>query len=333
MTRDGTARSTARSGEVADVAHDLFAPDAAHGVSLALVVQHRGEVVFEQYGTQPDTLFGAGGPVGPDTTLISWSMAKSMTQAAVGIAVGDGLLDVSAPAPVDSWRGTEKESITLDQLLEMRSGLEFVEDYVDQSISHCIDMLYGAGKDDMADYAANLPLLHLPGSTWNYSSGTTNIIARIVGRAVGGGQQGMEMFLHERLFGPAGMTTAQPRFDPAGTFVGSSYVYATARDFARFGQLYLDDGLVDEQRVLPRGWRDHARAPVSFDDESGFGYGRQWWLWPQFEASLACHGYEGQYTLVAPDRDLVVVHLGKSPAEAREPLVRELATIVEAFAP
>jgi CubicO group peptidase (beta-lactamase class C family) len=333
MTRDGTARSAGPTGLVDDVAHALFAPDAAHGVSLALVVQHRGHVVFERYGAQPDTLFGPGGPVGPDTTLISWSMAKSMTQAAVGIAVGDGLLDVSAPAPVESWRGTEKESITLDQLLEMRSGLEFVEDYVDQSISHCIDMLYGAGQDDMATYAAALPLVHPPGTVWNYSSGTTNIIARIVGQAVGGGEDGMARFLHERLFGPAGMTTAQPKFDPAGTFVGSSYVFATARDFARFGQLYLDDGMVGERRVLPQGWRDHARAPVSFDDEGGFGYGRQWWLWPQFEGSLACHGYEGQYTIVAPDRDLVVVHLGKSPAETREPLVRALTTVVDAFAP
>ena len=202
----------------------------------------------------------------------------------------------------------------------MRSGLEFVEDYVDDSVSHCIEMLYGAGQDDMAAYAAALPLLHPPGTVWNYSSGTTNIVARIVGDAVGGGRDGMERLLTERLFGPAGMSSAQPKFDTAGTFVGSSYVYATARDFARFGQLYLDDGVVDGRRILPVGWTDHARAPVSFDDESGFGYGRQWWLWPQFEGSLACHGYEGQYTVVAPDRDLVVVHLGKSPIEvARAP--------------
>jgi CubicO group peptidase (beta-lactamase class C family) len=302
-------------------------------LSLALVVQHRGQVVFERYGVQPDTVFGPGGLVGPDTTLISWSMAKSMTHAALGIAVGDGLIDVAGPAPVAAWSETPKQAITVEQLLEMRSGLEFVEDYVDDSISHCIEMLYGAGQDDMAAYAAALPLLHTPGTVWNYSSGTTNIVARIVGDAVGGGREGMERLLTERLFGPAGMSSAQPKFDTAGTFVGSSYVYATARDFARFGQLYLDDGVVDGRRVLPVGWADHARAPVSFDDESGFGYGRQWWLWPQFEGSLACHGYEGQYTVVAPDRDLVVVHLGKSPFEVREPLVRSIATIIEAYAP
>lgn len=320
------------SSDVIDTAHQLFGPDAVHGRSLALVVQHRGQVVFERYGAQPDTVFGPGGPVDAGTTLISWSMAKSITHAAMGIAVSDGLLDVAVPAPIASWLGTAKEHITIDQLLEMRPGLEFVEDYVDDAISHCLEMLYGAGKDDMAAYAAGLPLLHVPGAVWNYSSGTTNIVARIVGDAVGG-EVGMQRLLHDRLFGPTGMTSAQPKFDPAGTFVGSSYVYATARDFAKFGQLYLDDGVVDGHRVLPAGWRDHARAAISVDDESGFGYGRQWWLWSQFEGSLACHGYEGQYTIVAPDRDLVVVHLGKSPIESRQPLVEALARIVEAYAP
>jgi CubicO group peptidase (beta-lactamase class C family) len=318
-------------GEVDDVAEALFAADAPHGLSLALVVQHQGQVVFERYGVQPDTVFGPGGPVDADTTLISWSMAKSITHAAVGIAVGDGLLDPSAPAPVPGWRGTAKAEITLDQLLEMRSGLEFVEDYVDDSTSHCLEMLYGEGKDDMASYAAALPLLHAPGTVWNYSSGTTNIVARVVGDAIGGGREDMERFLLDRLFVPVGMLSAQPKFDTAGTFVGSSYVYATARDFARFGRLYLDDGVVDGVRVLPAGWRDHARAHISTDDETGFGYGRHWWLWPQFEGSFACHGYEGQYTLVAPDRDLVVVHLGKSPIDRRQPLVDALAAVVESY--
>lgn len=317
--------------DVSAVADRLFADAAPHGRSLALVVQRHGEVVFERYGTQPDTLFGPGGPVGPDTTLISWSMAKSITQAAVGIAVGDGLLRVEAPAPVPSWRGTDKESITLLHLLEMRSGLEFVEDYVDDSVSHCLEMLYGAGTDDMAGYAAGLPLLHPPGSVWNYSSGTTNIVARVLGDAVGGSRELTEAFLHDRLFRPAGMSSAIPKFDTSGTFVGSSYVYATARDFARFGQLYLDDGVVDGERILPEGWCDLARAPISHDDEGDFGYGRHWWLWPEFPGSMAAHGYEGQYTLVVPSHDLVVVHLGKVPADTR-PYVREaLRDLVTCF--
>lgn len=280
-----------------------------------------GDVVLERYGQQPDTVFGPGGPVTSDTTLISWSMAKSITHAAVGLLVGDGLLDPAAPAPVPSWQGTDKEGITLQHLLNMRSGLDWVEDYVDGSVSHVIEMLFGAGAADMAAYAAARPLAHEPGAVWNYSSGTTNIVSRIVGDVVSrhagvGEQEAMEAFLRDRLFAPAGMHSAIPKFDEAGTFVGSSYVYATARDFARFGELYRNDGVaVDGTRVLPAGWRDHARAWTAHDEEANLGYGAHWWLWPQYPGSFACHGYEGQHTIVLPDQELVIVHLGKTPAE------------------
>ncbi len=311
----------------------LFDPSIPHpqdARSLAVVVMQSGQMVHEHYGVQPDTLFGPGGPVTADDTLISWSMAKSITHAAVGILVGEGRLDPAAPAPVPSWSGTDKEAITLQQLLNMRSGLRFVEDYVDGSVSHVIEMLFGEGKDDVAGYAAAQPLVHEPGSVWNYSSGTTNIIARIVGDVVGGGREGMEAFLRDRLFWPAGMRSAIPKFDEAGTFIGSSYVYATARDFARFGELYRNDGVAaDGTRVLPAGWRDHARAQAATDEE-GFGYGAQWWLWPDFPGSMGCHGYEGQYTVVLQDRELVVVHLGKYPADARGVVEAQLRTIFHA---
>ena len=317
-----------------DVVEPLFAPDAAHGTTLAVVVLQAGEVVLERYGHQPDTAFGPGGPVTADSTLISWSMAKSITHAAVGILVGEGRLRLDEPAAVPSWSGTAKERITLQHLLEMRSGLRFVEDYVDGGVSHVIDMLFGGGSDDTAAYAAALPLEHEPGTVWNYSSGTTNIVARIVGDAVGGGRDGMEAFLHDRLFVPAGMHSAIPKFDPAGTFIGSSYVYATARDFAGFGELYRRDGIAaDGTRVLPEGWCRHARVQCAVDAESGFGYGAHWWLWPDLPGSMACHGYEGQYTLVVPDRDLVVVHLGKVPAERRPVVDAVLRRVVATAAP
>lgn len=308
-------------------ADQLFAPVAPHGTSLALVVMHRGEVVFDRYGQQPDTLFGPGGPVTAETTLVSWSMAKSMTHAAVGILVGEGRLHLDHPAPVAKWKGTAKESITLQHLLNMRSGLEFVEDYVDDSVSHCLEMLYGPGADDMAAYAAGQSLLHEPGSFWNYSSGTTNIISRIVGDIVHDGSSdrraSMEAFLRDRLFGPVGMHSAVPKFDAAGTFVGSSYVYATAHDFARFGELYRNDGIAaDGTRVLPAGWAAHASRFTAHDADTGFDYGAQWWLWPDLAGSFACHGYEGQLTVVLPDRELVVVHLGKCPNE-QQPILHE----------
>jgi CubicO group peptidase (beta-lactamase class C family) len=251
------------------------------------------------------------------------------------LLVGDGRLDLEALAPIDEWRGTPKERIRIIDLLEMRPGLEFVEDYVDGDTSHCIAMLFGEGSADHAAYAAALPLVHEPGTVWNYSSGTTNIIARIVGDVVGDGRAGMERFLAERLFGPVGMTSAIPKFDDVGTFVGSSYVYATARDFALFGELYRHDGVTGAgERILPVGWADHGRTFVAHDPtddlEHGFDYGRQWWMWPQYPGSISAHGYEGQFTIVVPDRELTVVHLGKTDVGVRRHLVRHLDTLIAA---
>jgi CubicO group peptidase (beta-lactamase class C family) len=311
----------------------IFERPAEQGLSLAMVVVHRGEVVAERYGTQPASDLGPAVDLDAESTLISWSMAKSITHAAVGLLVGDGRIDLDAPAGVAEWRGTPKEQIRIIDLLEMRPGLEFIEDYVDGDVSHCIAMLFGDGAADHAAYAAALPPIHEPGTVWNYSSGTTNILARIVGDVVGGGRDGTERFLAERLFGPTGMTSAIPKFDDAGTFVGSSYVYATARDFARFGELYRNDGVAEDgARVLPIGWTDHARTFVAHDPtddlELGFDYGRHWWMWPQYQGSLAAHGYEGQFIVVVPDRELTVVHLGKTESGVRRHLVHRLDALI-----
>ncbi len=312
---------------------DIFARPEEQGISLGAAVMHRGEVVAERYGTQPATEFGPAVQLDAESTLISWSMAKSITHAAVGVLVADDRIDLDAPAPVPEWEGTDKANIRIIDLLEMRPGLEFVEDYVDGEVSHCIAMLFGEGAADHAGYAAALPLAHEPGTVWNYSSGTTNIIARIVGDIVGGGREGMEQFLVERVFEPAGMSSAIPKFDDAGTFVGSSYVYATARDFARFGELYRNDGLARSgERILPLGWAEHGRTFVAHDPTDdlvhGFDYGRQWWMWPQYAGSMAAHGYEGQFIVVVPDRELTVVHLGKTDVGVRRHLVEHLDALI-----
>ncbi len=324
---------------------DLFSRPDSEGRSLALVIQRRGEVVAERYGMQPANDFAAAVEIDAESTLISWSMAKSITHAAVGILVADGLLDVEAPAPVPAWAGTPKQAITTLQLLEMRSGLHFVEDYVDAvsgdgEVSNCIEMLFGESGSSHAEYAGSQPLDHEPGTVWNYSSGSSNIVARIVGDVVHGAPGGdphereseMRTFLADRLFGPAGMTSAEPKFDGAGDFVGSSYVYATAPDFARFGELYLHDGVTDlgrGGRILPAGWAAHAAHQIATDPESGCGYGRHWWSWPQFPGSLACHGYEGQYIVVVPQHELVLVHLGKTDAVVAPQLRQRLAAMLQ----
>ncbi|MFN3219752.1 MAG: serine hydrolase domain-containing protein [Acidimicrobiales bacterium] len=290
--------------------------------SLACVVMVGDEVVAERYGPG----------LGPDSTLLSWSMAKSVTHALVGVLVGEGRLDIGAPAPVPEWAGLgdARHAITVDHLLAMRPGLAFVEDYVDDTVSDCIDMLFGSGAADMGAYAAAKPLVAEPDTVFNYSSGTTNVVCRIVADLVGRGPA-MESWMRAVLFDPLAMASAAPKFDEAGVFVGSSYLYATARDFARFGALYRDDGCVGGRRILPEGWVAHGTVLRSRDDE-GHGYGAHWWVWDEPAGAFCAQGYEAQRTLVVPDRDLVVVRLGKTPVE-RGPLVDDwLRRVADAVA-
>lgn len=314
----------------ADIVDDVAATVMAHpdhlGTTHALLVVHGGRVVVEAYG--PDT--------DENTPLISWSTAKSMMHALVGVAVADGLLETSAPAGVAEWVDDARSAITLQQLLEMRDGLDFNEEYVDVGVSHVVDMLFVAGKDDVAAYAASRPALHAPGEVWNYSSGTTNIVSRIVGDAFAARGVSMGDVVQRRLFDRIGMSSAVATFDAAGTFIGSSFVHATARDFARFGYLYLHDGLWPDEtgtpdRVLPAGWVEHGRTLTAHDPASGFSYGAHWWIWPDQHRSMAAHGYEGQYVVVLPERDLVLVRLGKTDASCRPALVSELRRLVAAF--
>ena len=294
-----------------------------NNVTLAQLVLHKGEVVSEFYG--PD--------VTAQTTLISWSMAKSITHALIGIAQMDGLLQVDNNNLFPEWANDERRNITLQQLLDMRSGLSWVEDYVDGDASDVIDMLFGLGKDNNAGYAIAQPLASVPGAEWVYSSGTTNVVTRLLGNVLGdseGSHVNMERFMRYRLFDAIGMQ-ADPKFDAAGTFVGSSYVFATARNFAKFGQLYLHDGMCDGKRILPEGWVDHARTQHVFDEETGLGYGAHWWTLPGERNSLVASGYEGQYIMVIPDRDLVVVRLGKTSAEHRNSVVATLREVIEQF--
>lgn len=303
---------------------EMFADADSYGTSFAVVAIHRGRLVAERYGGALEHFDRPPEPVDADTPLLSWSMAKSILHAAVGVLVRDGRLDTAELAAVPQWREPTdlRRDITVEHLLEMRDGLDFCEDYVDGSVSHVIEMLFGSGRDDVAAYAAARPAAHRPGEVFNYSSGTSNIVSRIVGDIVGGGAAGYEAFLRDELFSPIGMTTATPGFDAAGTFVASSYVHAVARDFARFGLLYLRDGVWDGRRLLPEGWVDHARRARSFDEEDDRFYGAHWWVVGDEAGGFWANGYEGQSILCVPALDLVVVRLGKTP-KALYPNLRE----------
>ena len=305
-----------------------------HGTSLALLVVHRGRIVHERYGVQPDTVFGPGGPVTADTTLVSWSMAKSITHALVGFLVDEGRLDPAAPAPVAEWADDDRRHITLENLLQMRDGLDFVEEYVagdNAPMPHVIDMLFGTGADDVATFAKSRPLKHAPGSFWNYSSGTTNIVSSIVARTIANSCD-ITSFIRDRLFEPLGMTSATPRLDTAGTFIGSSYVYATARDFARFGYLYLRNGLWEGRQLLSPAWVASAARQHAADPETNHGYGAHWWIWKSMSGVSAALGYEGQRTIIDRTRDTVIVHLGKWVHETQPVLDQLLTDVLEATA-
>jgi CubicO group peptidase (beta-lactamase class C family) len=314
-----------------DTVDHLFEDTDRWGTTYAVAVVHRGRLVAERYGGALEHWDAEAEPVEPTTRLLSWSMAKSMLHAAVGILVGDGRLDLHAPAPVPAWAGDARRAITLDDLLAMRDGLAFAEDYEDADRSDVIAMLFGSGQHDVAAYAEARPRAHPPGEVFNYSSGTSNIVAAIVGRTVGRGQDTVD-FLRDRLFAPIGMTSAQPRLDGAGTFVGSSYFYATARDYARFGLLYLRDGTWDGRRILPEGWVDLARTHRSTDPTDGRGYGSHWWVEPgDARGGFWASGYDGQSIRCVPALDLIVVRLGKSPGEQSDRLVEWRDEVISRF--
>jgi len=294
------------------------------GRTNAILIVHRGSIVLESYAEGMDAT----------TTHRSWSMAKSWLHDMVGIVVRDGRLDVNAPAVVPEWRapGDPRGAITLDHLLKMRSGLDFVEDYVESPAGHrtVIEMLFGEGKDDVAGYAADCPLAHEPGSVFQYSSGTSNVIARLMAEAVGGGAEGWLDFMRRELFEPIGATSPAPRFDSAGTWIASSFLFATAQDFARLGLLYLRDGVWDGRRLLADGWVDYARTACSRDEE-GQAYGAHFWVVPGSLGIFQAQGFEGQRTTMVPALDLILVRLGVTGADGIDGLNRFMKKLVDCF--
>jgi CubicO group peptidase (beta-lactamase class C family) len=296
----------------------------------AVVIVQRGAIVAERYA--PDA--------GPDDAFVSWSIAKSVTNALVGILVRQRKLDITEPMPVKEWDDDDlRRRITIDQMLRMVDGLRFreAEDLGDGSVryypeeeSDVIPMLFGEGKKDVAGFAATLPYVAEPETRWNYNSGATNLLSRLVSERVGGGRDETLAFMRRELFDPIGMRSADPRFDAAGHFVGSSHFYASARDYARFGTLYLRDGTWDGQRILPEGWVDYSRTPSA---QSAGLYGAHFWVVPGSLGIFRCDGAWGQRIVIVPKLDLVVVRLGQTAPHKVAAVVRYCKELVDAFRP
>ena len=290
---------------LAPIAKALVDDHAYNGTPFAFVVLHEGKVVAERYREG----------ITAHTRLLSWSMAKSFTNALVGIMSGDGMVDIYAPTGIPEWQGDERAAITLNDLMQMQSGLQWNEDYGNRSD---VNLMLHREKD-MGLYAIDKPLEHKPGTFWYYSSGSTNIVMRYL-RGKFASDKEFLTYYRERLFAPLGIHN--PVFEPdmSGTPVGSSYLYITAREFASLGQLYLDDGVFQGQRILPEGWVDYTVTPAS---DSKDGYGSFFWLnkdkfWPDIpEDMFNCQGHDGQEIFIIPSKDLVVVVLGYSPKPDR----------------
>lgn len=273
----------------------------------AVVVIHKGKLIAEQYVA----------PLAQNVPSLSNSMAKSVTTLLVGTLQMRSFVDIHAPLTFPEWQNDERRSITLDHLMRMSSGLAFDESYgLNTDVT---DML--ANKANTARFALNMPLAHPVDTHWAYSSGTTNIIAQAMFDAIGGDLQNKYDYLNQALLGPMGVSNALMELDGSNTFVGSSYFYATARDWAKFGQLMLQNGVWEGQRLLPQNWVSYSTTPSP--TAKNREYGAQFWLnsapvnqqwsppWPDVpNDAYFMSGYQGQYVVVVPSEDVVVVRLG-----------------------
>jgi len=283
----------------------------------ALLVVWKNRIIVEQY--HPD--FKA------DSLLLGWSMSKSILSLAIGRRVHQGAMSLEVSELRPEWLRDDRRSISLEQLLRMESGLRFSETY--SPFSDVLSMLYR--QPDMGGYAASFQREAAGNGTWPwlYSSGTTNILSDQLRRSFDNDTAYVQ-FLWDAVLLPLGIQTAQLEFDASGTWVASSYVYATARDWARFGKLILDDGMWEGRRFLPAAWINKSMSPTASyrsnaatGDPHGASYGMQWWLnrrnasgenWmPAIpEDMVTAWGHFHQYMTVIPSRQLIVVRLGLS---------------------
>jgi CubicO group peptidase (beta-lactamase class C family) len=301
----------------------------------AVVVMHRGRIVGERYAPG----------VTAATPLTGWSMTKSVTNALLGILVRKGTLDMKSPAPTAEWATAtdSRRSITGDQLLRMVSGLKCGQSLHTSGLKTLFDtdtqMEY-----DMADqsaFAAGASLRTEPGAEWRYTNCNFVLLSRMIRDAAGGDAKSTRTFIERELFAPLGFEHATLEYDSAGVPLGTIHLWASARDWARFGLLYLRDGVAESgQRLLPEGWVDYS-AQLTPQSSEEYGYGAGFWTLRGGSAaarervaagmpadSFMALGSQGQYTIVIPSQELVIVKLGwaytlNDDRVAVERLVRE----------
>jgi CubicO group peptidase (beta-lactamase class C family) len=296
----------------------------------ALLAVQGGRLVLERYA--------AG--FGPESRFRSWSAAKSVTQCLVGILVREGRLALDAPAPVSEWEpGDPRAALKLRSLLTMTTGLD-LDDGGDGADSLVAQLFFGAYSADTVRAATRAKLVHEPDTYWAYSTATSQLLSAIVGRTIGGGRAGVRAFAERELMAPLGIRSLVLEFDAAETMLGGGYVWASARDWARLGLLYLRDGRWDGRRILPEGWVEFTRTPAPARNNGT--YGAHFWItaqpgkgqWEGLDPSLEAFlmsGNAGQYVVIVPARDLVVVRLGEMQATSWPEIHAQVSAFVRAF--
>ncbi len=294
-------------------------PESPSKITRATLVVHKGRLVGERYAPGFDK----------DSQLLGWSMTKTITALLYGILERQGRLSLDDAMPVPEWRGTDKEALTIRHLLNMASGLEWQENYADRSGATI--MLYES--DAMGKMAAEAELTARPGEKWYYSSGTSNILATALASYFDD-LEAYQRFPYEQLFGPLGMQSMVMETDAAGYFVGSSYSWATGRDWAKLGLLMLNDGVFEGDTIVNPSWIEFMKTPLA--DSKGL-YGGQTWLNAGQHMSntpadaFSARGFHGQRVQVIPSKDLVIVRLGETYFEPNFDFDEWNARIIDAL--
>jgi CubicO group peptidase (beta-lactamase class C family) len=278
----------------------------------AMVVLHKGRIVGERYGPG----------FNQDSKLVSWSMGKSITSALIGILIGDGEFDLDDPAPVAGWQDPDdpRREITIRNLLQMSSGLRFERVEDDSDPAHFTPVndhnyIY-FGAVNVFEHSVTRPLEHPPNTVWRYRNCDPLTLGMIVKQTVEARGEEYLSYPQRALFDRIGIRNIVLEPDPWGNFVNTGYDHGTARDWARFGLLHLQDGVWNSERILPEGWVDFVRSPAPADPERH--YGGQFWLnaggnHPDIPRdAFWAAGARGQTTMIIPSRDVVIVRLGHS---------------------
>jgi len=272
--------------------------------SRSVVILHTDRLVAEKYDTGFDK----------NSKILGWSMTKSLTATYFGILQKQGKLNINNPAPIAEWKNDERAKITLNDLLHMNSGLAWEEKY--DKICDATKMLFEA--EDMAKVQLEKPMIGAPNESWNYSSGTSNLLSYILRKQFKTHQEYLD-FWYSSLIDKIGMHSMLVETDMVGNYVGSSYAWATTRDWAKFGLLYLRNGNWNGEQIFEESWSKYVATPTN---TSNGRYGGQFWLnaggkYPDAPKEMYyASGFQGQKIFIIPSMDLVIVRFGLTDDEA-----------------